>query len=496
MTTATPLIRVNSTTGGASDTAASGAGPATAITGSAGVSVGTTITLDGSPNLSGLLGDGSEVIYFADATAGNRNFSQITAFDNTLKTVTVAVAFTAATKAWAIGGTRLSAFLNTSLRLTNNNSATADWGTGWIIEMGSGHVETVAATVTIRAGGDTTAGACIIRGVSGAATQPLLTFSNNGNSFAFAASQTYIQFQNFQMQNSAITKSASIAINISSSTNTQIMIRNVRVNGTGTGAQYWKAFKSTAVNTIIEDCEIGNCANVGLDFIAVSCNVQNCWIHDNGSHGISFSGAINGSGNLVGNLITLNAGDGINIGSSGSSPTIPGYLIAFNTIDSNTGDGIEISATSTQLAGFVGLRVTSNLISNNGSSGTVYGINFSGSSVTDILLNALDLRLRGNCYYNNRTADCNLTLTLSEDYKTTGTNPSFTNGNTANSNYSIGTALKAKAYPLAGSLTIGTFSNTSSYDDPGVAQRQEPSGSAGPSFGLAGNGPSFKGARD
>src|SRR5574343_1935860 len=109
--TAYPVILVDSATG--SDSAASGAGPATALTGTgAGTDAGgTVVSLDGSPSLAGVNTDGSHVIYLVDSTAGHRNFAAINDKNDTTKTVTVEQAFTGslpATKSWAIGGKRAS----------------------------------------------------------------------------------------------------------------------------------------------------------------------------------------------------------------------------------------------------------------------------------------------------------------------------------------------------------------------------------------------------
>lgn len=77
------------------------------LSGSAATSSSTVVTLDGSPDLSGLVTSGASqsAIYIASATATNRKIFFITAFDNTAKTVTVDVApAIAATSAWVIGG--------------------------------------------------------------------------------------------------------------------------------------------------------------------------------------------------------------------------------------------------------------------------------------------------------------------------------------------------------------------------------------------------------
>src|SRR5688500_18477061 len=96
-------ILFNSSTG--SDTAASGAGPATALTGTAASYSGSGFTLDGSPDLSGVVA-GTAILYVATSTG--RKFFDITSVDDGANTVTVvtAPAGTATGLTWAIGGKR------------------------------------------------------------------------------------------------------------------------------------------------------------------------------------------------------------------------------------------------------------------------------------------------------------------------------------------------------------------------------------------------------
>jgi hypothetical protein len=109
-----PLILIDSATG--SDTAASGAGPATAVTGTKGRTRNTaTQTRVGffettPPDLSGVATDGSHVLYIAISTSGARNFSSINAAKNTQQTDTGNMTATSAvvssigsTSGWSVG---------------------------------------------------------------------------------------------------------------------------------------------------------------------------------------------------------------------------------------------------------------------------------------------------------------------------------------------------------------------------------------------------------
>lgn len=126
-----PDIRFNSSTG--SDTAASGAGPSVAVTGTAAAHTNgvasTTITLTNSPDLSGVATDGSAAIWLN--TTSGRQWSKITAKDDTAKTVTVENSFTIASGSavnYAIGGKRATFNETNSRKLF-----TSDVGTYWTI---------------------------------------------------------------------------------------------------------------------------------------------------------------------------------------------------------------------------------------------------------------------------------------------------------------------------------------------------------------------------
>lgn len=110
---ATPTIIVNVT--GGSDTAASGAGPATAITGASGRTRNTASQLHfgffgATDDFSGVATDGTAVLYMAISTAGQRNFSSIAAIRNTRDTTTGNITSGAAvlsalgsTSGWSVG---------------------------------------------------------------------------------------------------------------------------------------------------------------------------------------------------------------------------------------------------------------------------------------------------------------------------------------------------------------------------------------------------------
>jgi hypothetical protein len=145
---ANPTITFNTSTG--SDSLASGAGPATAIndvTESSTVTYsGTgpyTITFSSATDLSGVVADGSHVLYLATSTG--RRFFNITAVDDGADTVDVteAPAGTTSGLSWAIGGKRAT------LDDTNSRLIFSADNTGrWIIELEDDQTLTTALLFT------------------------------------------------------------------------------------------------------------------------------------------------------------------------------------------------------------------------------------------------------------------------------------------------------------------------------------------------------------
>ena len=201
-----PVIQVNSSTG--SDSLASGApGGTAAITGTLAVPTTTSVAIADAVALGSVPTDGSACLYLADATAGHRNFDNITAISGTSGawTVTVTNGYTTSGSNfnWAIGGQRLTISSATSLKLLNNNSANGDAMPGWAEEMQSGYTETIAASLRPFRSGDFVNGTIELRGAAGAATQPVLTFSNNGAAFQLvpqvtSAPTSELRHQQFQ----------------------------------------------------------------------------------------------------------------------------------------------------------------------------------------------------------------------------------------------------------------------------------------------------------
>lgn len=441
---ALPTILINAT--GGSDTGASGAGPGTALTGTGASFVGAVVTLDGSPDLTGVATDGSHVLYMVTST-GVR-FFKITGADNGAKTVTVtpSPAGTASGRTWAIGGKRATLTSSTSRLLVDNGGAAGDAGAGWAIEMQSGHTETNTSRLDLRRAGDTTSGPLIIRGTSGAATPPVITFSGAGTDIVLRAS--YLVLRDFTMTG---TSGATSCIIDTLGVN---RLEGIKTSGFS-GVQVEQSGSAGIFQSHIIGCEF-NGGSIGAK-VAQDAVVIGCTIHGQSSHGISGPSAPMTGLVILGNLIYSCGGDGVNLVQS-RTDLFAGALIAQNTIYGCTGDGIDYSG---QNDGMAGLSILNNILSNNGG----YGINF--TSITAEQVTARGVLVKNNCTYTNTSGACNVSGVLEND---PNLNPTFTSTGTAD--FSIGTNLKAAGYP---SSLIG--SATANYLDPGCAQRQEPTAS-------------------
>ena len=480
---ALPTILVNSATG--SDTAASGAGPGTALTGTAATTdaAGTLVTLDGTPDLSGVATDGSAVVFLGDTTAGARNFGKITAVNNIAKTVTVSNAFRISIPGgdsvdWAIGGKRASIGGTTSAKLFSNNGAVGDAMPGWIVEMESGHAETLAAAYAIRRGGDLTDGPITLRGAIAAATPPVLTFSNNGIAIQFIGGSDGFVLSGFDLVNTNATKTASEGVrNANNGETLPVVLHRIRIRHSTN--KFWKGVVATTGTdtTILILCEIAYTASHGVDG-ADDEEYEACYIHDCGGDGIVCGGAGRVRLKVHDCLIESCTGNGLLVSNSNTTTGNGGVTIRNTTFDNNAGDNLEFASASTALL-YAGLTI----INCNFTRAGGYGINFSGASVTAALLHGYCARLLHDNYGTgamaNTSGASNLTLTTPvEDGKQT-VDPSYTDA--ANGDFRVGTSVKALGWPTA---NVGI---ARSHMDIGALQREE-AGAGGGGLKLAGPG--------
>ncbi len=133
---------------------ASGAGPSTAITGTANAhtsgSASTTIEFDDTPDLSGISAD--DVLYLG-TTSGVRKFTRIVSVDDGADTMVVADSFNIAQGSavdYAIGGT-LGSIDNANTRnIFDNNGSTGDVKQGWTLSFITGTAHDITSTLNFR----------------------------------------------------------------------------------------------------------------------------------------------------------------------------------------------------------------------------------------------------------------------------------------------------------------------------------------------------------
>lgn len=359
MTAPNGPILFNSSTG--SDTAASGLGPATAVTGTAASFSGSVVTLDGSPDLSGL--SAGDCLYLLTSTG--RKFFIIASFDNTAKTVTVddSPAGTATGRTWAIGGKRAAVLSATSVVLLENGGSTGDAKAGWVLQMESGHTESHGATQNIRAVGTATDGPVILQGDPNAGTMPVITATHNGYGFTVQSAATRFVFKDFDYRNSNATKTLAKAIRCFSG---GVSIEGMRMNH-ATDQWLVAAYFETAGNQII-NCDINvtgdgvevingdghlvafNKIKAGAIGIKATADVLSFLVDTNivyqcGAAGISFTGGASTTANrrvsILRNICWDNTGSGIVIG--GSTSMVRNSAIFGNILSENGGYGLDFT---------------------------------------------------------------------------------------------------------------------------------------------------------
>jgi hypothetical protein len=331
-----PSFVFNNSTG--SDTAASGAGPSTAVTGTAaahtGGSASTTITLTNSPDLSNVLTDGTHALWLK--TASGRQFSKITGKDNTAKTVTVENSFNIASGSavdYAIGGKRATIDHADSRKIF-----TADWLLDWSAELqytGSDYTLTSALNLfESGSGGRTfklfgTGGRVTVRQTANAAV-----FGFAGNAVGYSW-----MLQNLKLCNSNATKTSAHGV-LKGGGNAGGLIAYDVIFGDATNTlNQGVSFAGSATAGIyLFNCEVQHCTGIGVNHgtNGATLHIVACHIHDNGSHGIYIFG-----GNpcvILQSIIETNAGDGVDYDGQGVEPIL---LFEQNTVHANTGHGLD-----------------------------------------------------------------------------------------------------------------------------------------------------------
>lgn len=315
------------------------------LSGSAATVSGTTVTLDGSPDLSGLDVDGSRLIFLNDATNANRKVFRIVGADNGAKTVDVDVAPTGITStSWAIGGRFLVS------GGSYNSVISGAFGAGWEgIWNNSPAAHSGSALITARNGGDSTGGYAVMRAADG--VRPVLTVSDSNGVFDFNGQERW--------------KVKGLELAVQGASYSQVMnncrallVEDVKISdGGGDGIA-----AGQNSNRVI-GCEVSGVASVGINTqVAIGC-----YVHD-----VGWNGYAHGNWSLTVAFCIFDTCAGTGIACTGSpSGAASNWIVVFNnTVYGCSDDGFSTGDADVQASFY------NNIFSNNGSTSGEYNVTF------------------------------------------------------------------------------------------------------------------------
>lgn len=436
---ALPTIVFNSSTGSDDN---SGAGPGdgtvagSVLTGTNASFSGGTVTLDGSPDLSGVPTDGSAVLRLVTSTGVQ--FFKITAVDNGADTVTVtpSPAGTSTGRSWWIGGKRLTLSSASSRLLLDNGGGDGDWRPGWTVKLESGFTDSFSTLWSTRRAGDNTDGPMRIIGVG---TRAVLTFNASRMMEVRGAK---LHFENIEWNNT----NASCDYGVVCVTAEHIRFLNCKFGGTQDVVNDMVYLQTGSAGAMhVESCEVRDAGRYGIHVVADSpgTKIIGNSIHDNVSSGILFSSS-NGYGDVMFNNIWNNGGNGVLVEDPGNVYRVTS--IVGNTIDDNAGAGIKYNLNG-GVSSYNGVLIANNNLTNNGQH-AISLITAGGGAATAASLAGMCVRILDNNHYNNSSGFCNATLDSRIESGTTNVDPDYVDA--ANGDFTPQEAtLEGDAYPTS-----------------------------------------------
>jgi hypothetical protein len=304
---------------------------------------------------------------------------------------------------------------------------------------------------------------------------PIVTFSNNGDSFDVRAAQWV--FRDFTMKNSAGTRTSAFAFN-GNSANLQLIGMRCDAASPLNYNTFLTTFGSP-VQWVVRDCMIGNTISHGINIangVSAPCRIESNTIYSCGGHGMLYAGTSVNALSVIGNIFAFNTTDGFHINDLSSGAY---FNVVGNVFHGNGSDGMEIAVTAAHWGTSSQIYIKNNRFTFNG----VNGLNFSGASFADVNISGSASEILGNNFNGNATAKYAGITVTSSLYETT-TDPSSGAasatkdyaGATTGTNF-MNLADKATGYPKGGTLAIGTYSSTNAYPDIGV--QSQATGSSG-----------------
>lgn len=344
----------DATTG--TDTAASGAGPAAAVTGSSATNgAGNIVNLDGAPDLSGVAVN--DVLWVNSATT-NRHLSRITAVDNGAKTVTTEdLLVLGGGVSWAIGGFRKT------LDSDTGNPDVQDAKPGWTysLEKGNYAIATASLPIVIPVKGTVPLGSVVVEAAAGA--DPTITWTGNNHLWEVGDFGCDFDIIGLDIRNTvSVSASAKAFSNSSANFSTIRIVRcylqcyGVVYDGdNGSFTARATEFVSTNGSAIVvngkANYNIRNCT------IRAGAGASDIGIHINSS--VTFWSTV-----IAGNIIRECGGDGIRMNSAGRACSTD---VVNNVIHENGGNGICFDNSTNADYGMITME--NNLITNNGGYG-------------------------------------------------------------------------------------------------------------------------------
>lgn len=453
-----------------SDTQASGSLPATAIFGTAGATAASTVItlLVDNPDLSTVLTTGASALWIN--TAAGLQWARITAVDNTVgvKTVTVANALTGTESGltWAIGGLRLDINATSSRKLIE-----ADIKAGWAIVFNS--APTISSTLTPTTAGDTTDGVITVK-ATGVSTRLIFTQTANVPHFTMSSAvPTLWRFENLSFANSNATKTNANAFAWSNGPGGGSVMTWVNCGMDATNkCLRWHNRTSTCVPAFAHvGCDIANCTGTEAMSLVSSSQFNTfigCAVHDNAGHGVILD---SGYGCVIlDNLGYANAGNAFRFQAAGSWLAGGIKILEGNTFDSATGANSGVDWSNAGSAFPQGLVWMNNSVTNNGSSGTAYGVN--ATALTDLVI----VYNGYNNYNGNRTAATNNLTTGGATTQLGLSDLAVAPAYTGTPNFAPGAAMQGKGYPDSTYTVARVAGGTTTVVDIGGAQAASSAG--------------------
>jgi hypothetical protein len=332
---AVPIVQFNSSTG--SETQASGAGPATAKFGTNASFAGSVVTLDGSPDLSGVAVDSSHVLWMLTSTG--RQFFAITAKANSgtptaQVTVADAPAGTATGRTWAIGGKRQSIDTANSRLLF-----TADVKPGWTIDLEGTFVLTSVITLGVSS---TATGNITVQ--CSVATRAIITSATSSQILFNTGARDGWIWRHLKFTHTGGTRGDGFVANAVTG---WWWWDDCVFDGLRKGINGDYVSNYTFVYTRVTRCEFLNCTSYAIEQAGGNFNLDSCYIHDNASHGF-YGEAIAPvpfhSRTFTNCVIVNNGGRGIywNLNNTNNIE----FVIKNCIIANNTSNGIQIVGTT------------------------------------------------------------------------------------------------------------------------------------------------------